>query len=246
MTRISRCIAMLGVACLLAFGSVGDSQVPGDGTGPWYLRDQVDIAVLRSVVSLRSPQWMDALQTQSVLGDLRFRPLISTSLSRVYQGSIEVRRLGLNLSSAGPGSGAAGSSSVSLRSGVQSFGYVHVLGSGCALPPDQLFVGRSLKSQRKSSQAGGGIGTALQLEFLLFTLEGLAGQGSCAELIDLGNWFETQTNLAIVDYEFVQSGTTNQLDFLFRDTTTRSPKTLIKSVHAVLSPAGSFDQVVVK
>lgn len=245
MKRISRCITLLGVACLLAFGSVGDSQVPGDIVPSSYLRDQTDVGAFHAVLARQSPQWTSLLDSQNELLDLRFRRVISTSQSRVYLGGVTISE-GISLgTSSGAVSVLAGPDS-SVLPGRHAFGYLHVLGSGFATPPDQLFRGRGPRSSTKEASLASRLFSRDQLEFLMFGLEGLSGQGQDPELVGLGNWFAGQNDVILENFWVDQVGSDLQLDLFFRSLTSPDLPVLVRSIQATRIAAMSFDQVVVK
>ncbi len=249
----------VGLVLLLVFGSAGDSQTPPGGLPPWNLQTATDAAALRVALDSTRPQWSAAFNAGQTLRDISFRPVLTTSSERIYVGGVQV-----DAGSSSPSApatqrlrnssrprGAASAVVSSGTDGVHSLGYLHVLGSGCQTPPDQVFTSftpQSLVNAGSSSNNGpkNSLRTEEELDFLLHILGGVSGRSSDPVLVGLHGWFTTQPALRLVNFQIEQSGAQFSCTLFFQQSAVSAGPDPVRTVHAVRSPAGGFGQVVIK
>ncbi len=255
LNRRIRILSLWGLGCILAFGSVGDTQTPNGGLPPWSLETPNDVDVLQVAITSTLSRWTDALDAQLVLRDLTFRPVLTTSTTRVYIGSVrsEPRSLVTPRSIFGPppvfGQPPAPAASFSVQAsaqpGLHELGYVHVLGSGCQIPPDQVFASFGRQSAAAATPQNL-ISNRAQLENLIFVLEGLAGHSTDPALQSLNAWFGVQVDTRLENFRLSQHGDNFSVELFFRSTNSSYSSALVMAVHSHRLPSGDFDQVVVK
>ena len=228
------------LAMLLVFGSSGDTQAPTDGLPPWNLSSPSEVAVFRSALENTKSLWVAAFDSQLTLKDITFHPVLAAGGTCIFVGSIQT----------GSGQGAASQSALfsfapTAQAGQHTIAYLHVLGSGCLTPPDQVYTAFRM-SPRVGRIAKNELLNLEQFEFLTHVLEGLAGGSTDPSLVQFGSWFGAGGDLALENFRASQSGAMFGLDLIFRDSSGLVDERIVISILAVQLPSGDFSQVVIR
>jgi len=234
--RAIRPLSWLVLACLLAIGPAGDTQVPSGPPVPdVYLQTSEDAGSFLCILTAVQGMWERHLASGSPVASIRFKPLISAGRSTIYRASAyspASAPLPFPPRSAPPPSGT-----------FETFTLLHAAGTPASIPPDLLFTA--------SVAASGGPGSGLslskveQLEFLRFILEGLADPMATGPIAPLAQWLDSSDEVSVESISVKSTGAECLATLVFRDSTGGSPAWIAWSVRAKHSSSG-FTQVTVR
>lgn len=219
MPRRIRHLMLAGVVCLLAFGSVGDSQTPG-GTGPGTtLRSTEDVDALHCVLTY-------LLQSGQPRADsLVFHHMVTGVAEKVFRGRLLFY--------------PNGARSQSLQE--VELVFLHSIGLPCSIPPDQLFCVHA----PASSALVTGPQDKTEFEFMLEVLSLLSRKNSRGPVTALADWFDSSLQIVLVNIETSHSGNRYTCELQFEDHTAIPSLVWKYAVSAVHNSAG-FERVVVR
>ena len=139
MKRKLRIWLTLSVAIYFSWGSAADTQSPPQDLPPWGLASALDAQALSVQLTELTPQF-ESEMINGEIQDLTFRRMITTQANIIYWST--ARGVPVGSVSQAP---SFSTSTASANFGFHTICYKHQIGSGCLLPPDEIFHATELR-----------------------------------------------------------------------------------------------------